>query len=121
MGSSSKADITADGRGWLDARIVEALETSISSVQRVRRRFVEEGLEAAISRKSRERPPIDPIFDGEKEARLIQLACSEPPEGHARWSLRLLESKVVELGIVDAASDTTIGRVLKKHSQTPPA
>ena len=116
-----KADITADGRGWLDARIVEALETSISSVQRVRRRFVEEGLEAAISRKSRERPPIDPIFDGEKEARLIQLACSEPPEGHARWSLRLLESKVVELGIVDAASDTTIGRVLKKHSQTPPA
>ncbi len=55
--------------------------------------FVEEGLEAAISRKSRERPPIDPIFDGEKEARLIQLACSEPPEGHARWSLRLLESK----------------------------
>jgi hypothetical protein len=116
-----KADILADGRGWLDARIVEALETSISSVQRVRRRFVEEGLEAAISRKKRERPPIDPIFDGEKEARLIQLACSEPPEGHARWSLRLLESKVVELGIVDAASDTTIGRVLKKHSQTPSA
>jgi hypothetical protein len=83
-------------------------------VERVRKQFVLEGLEAAISRKKRETPPIAPIFDGEKEARLVQLACSEPPEGHSRWSLRLLEDKVVELGIVEKASDSTIGRVFKK-------
>ncbi len=114
-----KADLATGGDGWSDARIGEALETSVSTVQRVRQRLVEDGLEAAITRKKRESPPIEPIFDGEKEARLIQLACSEPPAGHARWSLRLLEKKVVELGIVEVASDTTIGRVLKKHSQTP--
>jgi hypothetical protein len=67
-----------------------------------------------LSRKQRERPARTPIFDGEKEARLTALACSTPPEGHARWTLRLLESKVVELGIVEGASDSTIGRVLKK-------
>ena len=106
---------------WSDGRIVEALGSSLSTVQRVRQRFVEEGLEAAISRKKREKPPVDPIFDGEKEARLIQLACSEPPPGHARWSLRLLEKKVVELGIVEAASDSTIGRVLKKTGSSPTA
>ena len=100
--------------GWGDGRIAEALETSRSTVERVRQQFVEEGLEAAISRKKREAPPIALIFDGEKEARLIQLACSAPPEGHARWSLRLLEDKVVEPGVVEKASDSTIGRVLKK-------
>ena len=114
-----KADVSTDGEGWSDERIGEALETSVSTVCRIRRRLVEDGLEAAINRKKREKPPIEPIFDGEKEARLIQLACSEPPAGYARWSLRLLEKKVVELGIVEKASDSTIGRVLKKHSQAP--
>jgi len=118
-GRLSKARILLKAdEDWSDGRIVEALGSSISTVQRVRRRFVEQGLEAAISRKKRETPPIDPIFDGEKEARLIQLACSEPPPGHARWSLRLLEEKVVELGIVEAASDSTIGRVLKKTNSS---
>ncbi len=111
-----KADISKGREGWSDSKIVAALETSTSSVLRLRRRFVEEGFYAALSRKRRETPPVRPIFDGEKEAQLIQLACSQPPAGHARWSLRLLEKKVVELGIVEAASDTTIGRVLKKHS-----
>jgi transposase len=92
-----KADIGAGGEGWLDGRITEALETSLSTVQRLRRRFVEEGLEAALSRKKRSRPPITPIFDGEAEARLIQLACSKPPAGHGHWSLRLLERKVVDV------------------------
>jgi len=64
-----------------------------------------------LSRKVRERPPVARIFDGEKEAKLIALACSQPPEGFARWSSRLLEEKVVELNIVDRASDSTIGRV----------
>ena len=60
------------------------------------------------------------VFDGEKEAKLIALACSKPPKGRARWTLRLLENKVVELNIVERASDSTIGRTLKKHSQAPP-
>ena len=108
-----KADVSERGDGWPDAQIAEALETSLSTVLRTRRQLVEEGLEAALSRKTQSRPHAR-IFDGEKEAKLVALACSEPPEGHARWSLRLLENRVVELGIVDAASDSTIGRVLKK-------
>jgi hypothetical protein len=109
-----KADASEHGEGWSDGRIVEALDTNMSMVTRVRQQFVEEGLEAVLSRKQRESPARTPIFDGEKEARLTALACSTPPEGHARWTLRLLEDKVVELGIVEAASDSTIGRVLKK-------
>lgn len=114
-----KADISDAGEGWSDSRIMEALETSASMVYRVRKQLVEEGVEAVLSRKPRARPAIAPIFDGEKEARLIALACSSPPKGYARWSLRLLESKVVELGIVERASDSTIGRVLKKTRSSP--
>ncbi len=80
----------------------------------MRKQLVEEGLAVVLSRKARAAPAVPRIFDGEKEARLIALACSKPPEGYARWSLRLLESKVVELGIVEAASDSTIQRALKK-------
>ena len=109
-----KADASEAGEGWSDSRIVAALQTSLSMVYRVRKQLVEEGLEAVLSRKAPARLSAPRIFDGEKEARLIALACSEPPEGHGRWSLRLLESKVVELGIVEAASDSTIQRVLKK-------
>ena len=109
-----KADVSEAGDSWSDERIVEALETSFSTVYRTRQQLVEEGLDAALKRKPRERPSITPIFDGVAEARLIQLACSEAPAGHARWTLRLLEQKVVELGIVPRASDNTIGRVLKK-------
>jgi hypothetical protein len=109
-----KADVGGDGGGWGDVRIAEALETSASTVYRTRRQLVDDGLEAALARKKRETPPTPAIFDGEAEARLLQLACSEPPDGHARWSLRLLEKRVVELGIVEAASDSTIQRVLKK-------
>ena len=102
------------GEGWSDGRIVEALDTNMSMVTRVRQQFVEEGLEAVLSRKQRASARDNAHFDGEKEARLTALACSTPPEGHARWTLRLLEDKVVELGIVERASDNTIGRVLKK-------
>lgn len=109
-----KADVSDAGEGWSDSEIVRALETSASMVYRVRKQLVEEGLEAVLSRKRRATPAVPPIFDGEKEARLIALACSEPPKGYARWSLRLLENKVVELGIVERASDSTIHRVLKK-------
>jgi len=109
-----KADISEVGEGWADKRIVAAFSISLTTVHRTRQRLVEEGFDAVLRRKPRERPSIARIFDGEKEARLITLACSEPPAGHARWSLRLLEEKVVELGIVERASDNTIGRTLKK-------
>ena len=88
-------------------------------VYRVRKQLVEEGFEAVLSRKQRATPAIARIFDGEKEAKLIALACSKPPKGRARWTLRLLEKKVVELRIVDRASDSTIGRALKKTSFSP--
>ena len=109
-----KADASEHGEGWSDGQIIKALDTNISMVTRVRQQFVEEGLEAVLSRKHRAAPARTPIFDGEKQARLTALACSAPPEGYARWTLRLLEDKVVELGIVERASDNTIGRVLKK-------
>jgi hypothetical protein len=113
-----KADVSEDQAGWSDSRIVRALETSASMVYRVRQ-LVEEGLEAVLSRKQRAMPAVPRIFDGEKEAKLIALACSKPPKGRARWTLRLLENKVVELAIVDRASDSTIGRVLKKTFSSP--
>jgi hypothetical protein len=114
-----KADVSEAGEGWSDSRIIEALETSTSMIYRVRKQLVEEGFEAVLSRKQRATPAVARIFDGEKEAKLIALACSKPPKGRARWSLRLLENKVVELGIVDRASDSTIGRTLKKTFFSP--
>src|SRR5262245_7256151 len=114
-----KADVSEAGKGWSDNRIIEALETSPSMVYRVRKQLVEEGFEAVLSRKPRAMPAVARIFDGEKEAKLIALACSKPPKGRARWTLRLLENKVVELGIVDRASDSTIGRALKKTLFSP--
>ena len=109
-----KADVSEAGEGWSDSRIIQALETNPSMVYRVRKQLVEEGVEAVLSRKQRAMPAVPRIFDGEKEAKLTALACSKPPRGRARWTLRLLENKVVELGIVDRASDSTIGRTLKK-------
>jgi hypothetical protein len=114
-----KADVSDAGEGWSDGEIVRALGVSICLVQRTRRQLVEAGLEAALNRKPRATPAVAPIFDGEKQAKLTALACSAPPAGYARWSLRLLEQKVVELGIVDRASDSTIGRVLKKTRSSP--
>ena len=109
-----KADVSDAGEGWSDNRIVTALETTPSTLYRVRKQLAEEGLDAVLRRKQRAAPAVARIFDGEKEAKLIALACSQPPKGYARWTLRLLESKVVELGIVGQASDSTIGRTLKK-------
>jgi hypothetical protein len=83
-------------------------------VYRVRQQLVEEGFEAVLNRKQRTTPAIPRIFDGEKEARLTMLACSEAPEGHARWTLNLLAGKVVELSLVPAASPSTVARALKK-------
>jgi transposase len=114
-----KADVSKQGEGWSDSKIIKALNTSVSMVYRVRQQLVEEGFEAVLTRKLRAIPPIPQIFDGAKEARLIQLACSESPPGQARWTLNLLANKVVELKIVDAASRSTIGSVLKKTRSSP--
>ena len=102
-----KADVSELGEGWSDSRIAAALDTSIATIERTRRQLVEEGFEAVLRRRPR-------IFDGVAEAKLIALTLSPAPEGFARWSLRLLEEKVVELHIVERASDNTIGRTLKK-------
>ena len=109
-----KADASEAGEAWSDSAISVALDTSINNIGRLRRRLVEEGLEAALKRKHNPNSARKRIFDGAAEARLIALTCSPAPEGFARWSLRLLEEKVVELNIVEQVSDNTIGRTLKK-------
>ena len=108
-----KADVLL-GEGWSDSRIAAALDTSIATIQRTRRQLVEEGFEAVLKRKYNPNSARPRIFDGAAEAKLIALTLSPAPEGFARWSLRLLEEKVVELHIVERASDNTIGRTLKK-------
>ena len=109
-----KADVSDAGEGWSDSQIAEALDTSIPTTERTRRRFVEEGFDAVLTRKTNPASARRRIFDGAAEAKLIALTCGPAPAGYARWSLRLLEEKVVELQIVDRASDNTIGRTLKK-------
>jgi hypothetical protein len=109
-----KADAGAQGEGWIDTRIAEALETNTTMAERTRAKFVEAGLEATLARKKRQTPPIEPIFDGKAQAQLIALACSEPPEGYAHWTIRLLAEKVAERNIVEKAHFNTVGRALKK-------
>ena len=109
-----KADASEAGEGWSDSRIARALDTSIDTVARTRQQLVEEGVEAVLTRKHSPASARPRIFDGAAEAKLIALACSKPPEGRARWTLQLLEEAVVELKIVERASDNTIGRTLKK-------
>ena len=112
-----KAD--ADGPAWTDEEIAEAFCCHIRTVEAVRRRFVFQGIEAALNRKKRAMPPRERILDGEKEARLIALSCSQPPEGRSRWTLELLADKMVELRIVDQISYQTVRRALKKTSSNP--
>ena len=113
-----KADQAEGGPGWQDAEIVEALDTNLIMVMRVREKLVTEGLDAVLTRKKRETPPVPPIFDGEAQAKLTALACSQPPEGHARWTIRLLAEHVVERKIVPAAHFNTVGRALKKTTSS---
>lgn len=108
-----KADVSSGGPGWRDEAISAALEVSTGTVQRIRQLLVEEGLEAALN----PRPAAQPRpwkLDGVGEAHLIALACSEPPAGQARWTLRLLAEQMVELAYVDSLSYETVRQVLKK-------
>ncbi len=110
-----KADHGEGGPGWADAAIAGALDLHPSTVQRIRRRFVAEGLEATLARKRPDRE-YRRRLDGRREAHLVALACGDPPEGQARWSLRLLADELVRLEVVEAVSHETVRRTLKKTS-----
>ena len=109
-----KTDEGELGPAYADKEIKEAVEVSIPTIERTRKTFVLQGLTAALTPKKRSKPSRPQKFDGEKEAHLIALACSEAPEGHARWTLRLLAEKMVELNHVSTVSHETIRRTLKK-------
>ena len=106
----------ADGPGWTDARIAEALGVHPFTVRNVRQRLVERGLEGALGRKKQVCPSRRRLLDGKKEAELIAIACSEAPEGRARWTLHLLADRLVELEVVQSISHETVRQTLKKTS-----
>jgi len=110
-----KTDIAAGGPGWDDAAIAESLEVGLATVERVRKQFVEEGLEAALSRGKPQREYRRKL-DGDGEAHLIALTCGEAPQGRARWTLRLLADRMVALEYVDTISHETVRQTLKKTS-----
>ena len=107
-------DASAEGPAWNVSDVATALGVSNRAIEHLKKRFVEEGLEAALERKPREKPPREVTFDGAFEARLIALACSDPPEGRRRWTVRLLADKAVELSFAASVSHMTVQRVLKK-------
>lgn len=112
-----KADAAADDGGWSDERIADALDASLSTIARVRKECVEHGLQTALYRKK----PTGRHYrklDGYQEARLIGVACSTPPPGHARWTLTLLADKLVELAIVDSISAECVRMTLKKTTSS---
>jgi transposase len=109
-----KAD-QADGRpAWTDDRIAEAVEVSTDTVGRVRQRFVEDGLDAALGRKTQDKPSRERKLDGAAEARLIALACSKAPRGRVAWTLEMLADKLVELKVVDSICPETVRKTLQK-------
>ena len=112
-----KANVGQGGPGWTDEKIAEAFEVGPSTVHRLRQRLVEEGFEATLVRKPKVRHRA-PKLDGEKEARLVALACSGPPEGRARWTLQLLADKLVELDVVDSITAETVRVRLKKTTSS---
>ena len=113
-----KADASTGCPAWKDEQIVEALDVGIATVERLRRQFVEEGFEAALSGRATTRQ-YECKLDGNAEAHLIALACGKAPEGRSRWTLRLLAGKMVELEYIDAVSHETVRRVLKKTRSSP--
>jgi transposase len=106
--------VDADGPAWANEQAAKAFHCHANTVTSVRQRFVESGLQAALERKKQQRPSRTPRLDGAGEARLIAIACSPPPEGRARWTLKMLADRLVELEVVDSISDQTVRRTLKK-------
>ena len=109
-----KADQADGGPAWADDRIAEAVEVSVATVERVRERFVDQGLDAALVRKSQDRPSRERTLDGAAEAQLIALACSAAPAGRVAWTLEMLADRLVELKIVDSIGPETVRKTLKK-------
>ena len=107
-------DAGADGPAWNVSDVATAVGVTSRAIEHLKKRFVEDGLEAALERKPREKPPREVTFDGAFEARLIALACSDAPEGRRRWTVRLLAEKAVELRFAASVSHMTVQRVLKK-------
>jgi transposase len=109
-----KADASKDGPAWIDSRIADAFGVSVVTVEKIRKGYVLEGLEATIERKKQCRPSRQPVLDGAKEARLVALCCGTVPAGHGRWTLHLLADKLVELKVVESISHETVRQALKK-------
>jgi len=107
-----KADV--DGPAWTDVRIAEAYSCRRQTVEQIRQRFVEQGLQETVDRKKRPQPPTEKLLNGEQEAKIIATRLGPPPAGYANWTLRLLARKVVENGIVEVVSYETVRRTLKK-------
>ena len=107
-------DAGPEGPAWKVADVADALGVTSRSIEHLKKRFVEEGLAVSLERKPSEKPSREVIFDGAFEARLIALACSETPEGHNRWTVRLLAEKAVELHFAEKVSHMTVQRALKK-------
>jgi poly-gamma-glutamate capsule biosynthesis protein CapA/YwtB (metallophosphatase superfamily) len=112
-----KADASEAGEGWRDSQIATALDTSVDTVARTRQQLVEEGLESVLTHKHSPASASKRIFDGAAEAKLVAVACFAPPKGRARWTLKLLETAVVEMNIVHRASDNTIEQTPKRYAQ----
>lgn len=107
-------DAVPQGSGWAVADTAEAMGVTPRTIEHLKKRFVEEGLAAALERRQSEKPPREVTFDGAFEARLIALACSKTPEGRRRWTVRLLAEKAVELNLTPSVSHMTVQRILKK-------
>lgn len=109
-----KADQGDHGPNWSDEQISDALDVTVQTIERVRKQFVEEGFDAVLSRRPYTQKVSRKKIDGNVEAHLIALSCSEPPKGYVRWTLRLLADKIVELGYVETISHEAIRQTLKK-------
>jgi len=109
-----KADQSDNGPGWSDERISEALDVTVQTIERVRKQLVEEGFDAVLSRREYTQKVSRKKIDGDVEAHLVALSCSKPPEGRARWTLRLLADSIVELGYVERISHEAVRQTLKK-------
>ena len=115
------ADELKSGIRKSEMEIARLLNVHQQTIHSVRKRYAEQGLDSAISRKKREIPPVEPKITGQVEARIIALSCSPPPKGRSRWSLRLLADKAIELQYIDSISHEAVSRLLKKRTKTPSA
>jgi transposase len=113
-----KADQAEGGPGWIDDRIAEAVDVSVATIERVRQRFVEQGLELALVRKTQDQPSRQRKLDGAGEARLIALACSKAPRGRVAWTLQMLADELVELKVVDSICPETVRQTLQKTNSS---